>query len=244
MSTHLRTEREQLAELKRLGFVRSLWVSWGAASLVVLVALLAVVGPVVLRLPRQIFQDVTGKDFATLVFAVGGFVVTFHQWRAARREASLERFYDRLDRVNHHLRDCEAARSVLRPDFANREFYERAFLAFTELDNLEYAIEKFRAGYMSTRNAHRAADTFRSRCAGSAEFQWFAYRCVHDYGYSDTTRRVVDSVLEDLPSSVRADYRSSLAPVGQSVRSPVSAHSVPDAAITMSVPARTRELVR
>jgi hypothetical protein len=93
---------------------------------------------------------------AVAVVALGTVGVAHQHRRAARHEASLDKLYERLALANDRLeRVSDTARSIY---------------IFTELDNLEYVIEKYKLGYIipTTRRAPsrpsaRVARTARSR---------------------------------------------------------------------------------
>jgi hypothetical protein len=130
------------------------------------------------------------------------------QWRAARQEASLERYFDRLEVPNQ--RWCEYYQHVIellaeapretpgwqeQVDDALEQLYR--FYCFAELDNFEYAIRKYRIGYMSDDLAQRAAETFHSRCAGSVEFWHAADASLEGCGYSADFVAIVRRILDD-----------------------------------------------
>ena len=123
---------------------------------------------------------------ATALFALGAFIVGYHQWRAARRESSMDQYYSRLHIANQQLAVLEGVRPL--------DMY-----VFSELDNLEYVIEKYRLGYMDARQALRGLETFQRRLYGlkGSEFAAFAEVTVARSGYNATTRRVVQQVVAD-----------------------------------------------
>lgn len=126
-----------------------------------------------------------GATVAAAVLALGAFIVGYHQWRAARRETSMDRFYDRLDIANRRLATLEGI----------DPFH---MYVFSELDNLEYVIEKYRLGYMSPEQALRGLRTFQSRIKGSngQEFAEFAEETLDKSAYSPNTCHVVKTVIE------------------------------------------------
>jgi hypothetical protein len=74
------------------------------------------------------------------------------------------------------------------------EKYEQDMYVFTELDNLEYALEKYRLGYMTLNHANRALRTFRSRCL-SPLFRESVLACVRTSGYAPHAEEVVEAAL-------------------------------------------------
>ena len=70
---------------------------------------------------------------------------------------------------------------------------------YRELDNLEYAIAKYKLGYMSPENALRSLRTFRVRCNSSPEFRELALMCaMANEGYDSITQEVVKKVCQEL----------------------------------------------
>jgi hypothetical protein len=62
---------------------------------------------------------------------------------------------------------------------------------YLELDSLEYAIGKYRIGYMNSEDAYRSLNTFRQRCLTSSEFCELVSEYVRNYAYDRETRSVV-----------------------------------------------------
>lgn len=145
---------------------------------------------------------------ALVVFCFG-----LYQWRYIRTEISMDKFYERLDRANQKVDSFQAARTLVThlysvstvtavkenaplPDYVlDREEYEKDRYVYTELDNLEYVIEKYSIGFMSTQNAYRGVQCFSSRCF-SIDFSKRALRLVKLAGYNDNTIGVVEIIVE------------------------------------------------
>ena len=144
---------------------------------------------------------------ANLLGPIGGWAVALtaavlgvQQWRAARNEISLDRFYERLGVTNRHLDDYEKSREFAGPwrdDTGQRsvyseENYERSMYVYRELDNLEYAITKYKIGFMSSPTAFRALNTFKARCEASLIFCRIVENCAdRASGYDYATKDVV-----------------------------------------------------
>jgi hypothetical protein len=161
----------QLAQL--YGFaqpwhVRFHWLSF-LLTLLVLLVLAVVVG-------WRLYDFDELKDRLALVpgaLAIAGAWSAYTQWRAARRETSLEKFYDRLKSTNDQLArfPCAIAmqwRYELDENWCLKKVdeaqWQKEMYVFTEIDNLEYAVEKYWIGFMSRESATRAAHTFLVRC--------------------------------------------------------------------------------
>lgn len=123
------------------------------------------------------------------IFGAAVLIGSFFEWRSSRHEASLDKFYDRLCIVNESrekiwLEDEEQSELwTLRPVEGSAWSVERysadtqgrrigkgrphvdpmQMYVWRELDNLEYLLERYRLGYLSTRLAFRGVATFASR---------------------------------------------------------------------------------
>ncbi len=162
---------------------------------------------------QQLFQ------VATIVAAITTTGLAAFQWRAARHETSFDKYYDRLERANTsfnvhsvHLKKDEPADpsgDLSKHPIARHNF---TMFVFAELDNLEYALEKFKLGYIRRELVERAIRTFSSRCVENQSFReectvWIGTDADNEgraKGYHDTTRdavrRIVTSLDTDRPS--------------------------------------------
>lgn len=74
---------------------------------------------------------------------------------------------------------------------------------YLELDNLEYAVEKYKLGYMSARQALRCLKTFQVRCK-SPDFLELAQHCATiNEGYTSDIIEVVKRIYNQQVTSVR-----------------------------------------
>jgi hypothetical protein len=142
-------------------------------------------------------QTVKWTDVSQVASGIAAFLVLFWQWRRARQEASLEKFYDRLDMANKRMV------AVVEQELAQKDPRHQSPLVgvsifgmwvFAELDNLEYAIEKYRLGYMSGENFDRAVATFESRCKYLPGFGAEASDACAS-GYQEHTAKAIKAVL-------------------------------------------------
>ena len=146
-------------------------------------------------------------DVITAVIALGALGLGFHQWCASRNEISLDRFYDRLEVTNRILDERKEVRSFAGPwhsvegsknQHDEDVIYHTSMYVYRELDNLEYAIAKYKLGYMSPENALRSLRTFRGRCNSSPEFRVLALMCAKaNEGYDSITQEVVKKVCQE-----------------------------------------------
>ncbi|MDP9375676.1 MAG: hypothetical protein M3Q65_25150 [Chloroflexota bacterium] len=159
-------------------------------------------------LSRLSITGVTGTQLATALIAFAGLGLGYQQWRAARHEISLDKYYERLNLANQRLNDWTAARAlyyrneILQPEAeqdAQKAEHERFMYVCVELDNLEYAVQKYRNGFMSAELAHRALQTFRERCAQSEFRRYVKNRLVSDKypDYTEETFGIAKQVCEE-----------------------------------------------
>ena len=187
--------KNRRAELEFYGFPRTFWVRFGPRVTILIITISSLALGIVTQLLNK---GISGPQVSTAVATLGAFAFAYKQWRAAREEISLDKFYDRLDRANRILNDCKSARELMNPDWLNEgssPSYEHSMYIFMELDNLEYAIEKYSLGYMSSVNAYRALSTFRSRCEKASKFREHVLACARNFGYNQVTVNVVERVL-------------------------------------------------
>ena len=193
----VRSTREAERDLESNGFTRTFgarykaWITLGAVIAIITVSITA-----------QCLFSVLEPNMAVVLITIGGLVLACQQWLDARREESLEKFYERLEVTNQLLDSWKAARRFAGPwPSTNRlhkkdaeQEYQCARYVYRELDNLEYAVEKYRLGYMKAEHAHRCLRTFYARCQ-YPEFRKLALQCVKDnYGYSCNISKVVEQV--------------------------------------------------
>lgn len=141
-----------------------------------------------------------GSRASTIVLTLGALLLGYQQWRAARNELSMERYYERLDLADRRLDNWPSARDMVKhfwPTAIDQASYECSMYVYVELDNLEYVIEKYKLGYISPEQALRGLRTFQSRCI-STEFRELAQEYVKLAGYQSTTEEIVNNVCKDL----------------------------------------------
>ena len=202
-----RNAKEELAEG---GFIQDGAVRFLAWQWILLVGVVMIAAGFALnRWATTVFgAGITGGNLVTALFALLAAIVGYRQWQASRQETSLDRFYDRLKLTNDRLNEWAAARMMLNGQTIiakdeeespeAKQEWRRMMYVFIELDNLEYAIEKYRIGYMRPELARRALRTFRLRCTNE-DFRTRArdrVRNTADLEYTTTTRDVVERVCE------------------------------------------------
>lgn len=151
-----------------------------------MVFLLAVTGTVLATLGQG--TDTVARAVTTTMTFVA-LSVAIWQWRNVRHENAIDTFYERLHLSNqmrlsaaeaaYAIKDAEAQLADEQPKHlfvldGSASYCELAvnFYVYTELDNLEYAVHKYRHGYISHDMANRALHNFqaRFRMPGFAEY--------------------------------------------------------------------------
>ncbi len=126
----------------------------------------------------------------TAILSLGVATIAYRQWRGARHEISIDKYYDRLETANKRLE----ALDIDKP--AAEDMH-----VFAELDKLEYVIVKYEYGYISPVLALRAVKNFRGLCIDRKGFSDKALYWVHQASYREITRTVVKTVCEDCQSA-------------------------------------------
>jgi hypothetical protein len=137
-----------------------------------------------------------GAKVLAAVCASGIFLVGYFQWHAARREQSLERFYDRIKEATQPISDYEMER--WKNDPLERKIHLLNMRVFFQLDNLEYILEKYRRGYVDWDVVDRAVRTFRAECKDKS----FTMRLLDWIGRTDEEQQA-----EGTPKYVRSAAR-------------------------------------
>lgn len=214
--TSLAAVRAAKAELKCYGFRQGLGARLVPALMLIIAGALVLLYlfPLVAA-PSFIQGNVDTAKIATAILAIAGLVSGFQQWRAARRETSLDKYYERLKLANERLNEWPCARALLANQILDDEAqesprakadHERHMYMHVELDNLEYAIQKYQIGYMAPEVALRALRTFRNRC-GYSVFRDLVNTRLSDPrsdDYTDLTKQVVAAVMRDF--GVEVEY--------------------------------------
>ncbi len=140
------TKFQAREHLEEYGFLRSASARYKG---VLTVFAIAAVAPVVLYVASKIFNGLAGpvQGAVTGWIALGALFLGVQQWRAARNETSLDKFYDKLEVTNRRLDDCPSARDFAGPwlklgegneltESDDCDSYERTMHVYRELDNL------------------------------------------------------------------------------------------------------------
>lgn len=194
------------AEVEYYGFKRSFAARYGAWLFIgIIIITILIVNIIGQNLP--VHESV--PDIITGIVATGALILGYQQWRAARNEQSLEKFYERLELTNQKFESWPGARELLgkypiiegSENESEEVLFQRAMYTFRELDNLEYAMAKYKLGYMSSEYALRSLKIFQHRCDSPA-FRELALRCcTTDTAYQSETVKVVKKICSTTFSS-------------------------------------------
>ena len=193
------------AEVESYGFTRSFSSRYGAWVFIgVIIIAILIVGINAQYIPAH--QSVS--NIITGIVATGAIILGYQQWRAARNEQSLEKFYERLEVTNQKFESWPGARELLGnyPINAGSEnereevLFQRVQYTFRELDNLEYALAKYNLGYMSSELALRSLRIFQHRCDTPMFRELALLCCTRDAAYHAGTVEVVKRVCSQFSS--------------------------------------------
>jgi hypothetical protein len=219
-------------ELNEAGIWRSPAQHYAGHLVIVLlvVVLLAAIGVVSHWYPQVFASEgiISVSELTTGIIGFGALLLGLQQFRLARNEVSLDTFYDRLDVTNRRLEACEHPRPLVdcwdEDDRDDDRTFARKMYVYREIDNLDYAIAKYRIGFMSPDNAHRALRTFRSRCDPSRDFCKIALNALGDAtGYDCQTVNAVFHMCtgstpvrcEDLKEALESVKMGSFTPLSE-----------------------------
>jgi hypothetical protein len=150
-----------------------------------------------------------GTDVATAIAALVAFAFGYQQWRSARHEKAMEDFYSRLTLANQKREGAKLVSLLLKHPWELKgvngdplflrgyKDHQWSMYVYSELDNLEYVVEKYYLGYMKPRHALRGLRTFYERCLRQC-FRDRALQCVRFMGYNESTIKVVEQVCDDI----------------------------------------------
>jgi hypothetical protein len=126
----------------------------------------------------------------TAILSLAIAIIAYRQWRGARHEISIDKYYDRLETANKRLEVLETEKPTAED-----------MHVFAELDKLEYVIVKYEYGYISPLLVLRALKNFHGLCIDRNGFSEKASHWVHQASYREITRRVTRAVCEECQSS-------------------------------------------
>ena len=134
------------------------------------------------------------------ILTVGALGFGVWQWRLATAEKSLDTLYARIDLANQRRLDAQG-RLRESGERRGRELSEDEgdlffdYFVFTEIDNLEYATQKYVLGLLRPAVADRAVTLFEERCRKD-DFRERAKELVKEGTYFDLTRKLVPKIAD------------------------------------------------
>ena len=160
------------------------------------------------------------------IVAAGLLIGGYFEWTLARREASLDKFYERLCIANDSNEKLNAA-ELTKGDVVSLKNTTLQLYVYREIDNLEYVLQRYRHGFLDPVLAARGVATFASRLK-VPDFVT-ALRLLGDLsdkaGYLHTTGALVRALL------LKAAPQQSPTRVGVSVATAAPASPNPDAPV-------------
>lgn len=168
--------------LEQYGFPRKSAIKEIAA----IVLFLAIVSLVIWLVVRRFgFERVAWSQAFSAILSLAVAIIAYRQWRAARHEISIDKYYDRLEVANKRLEALDTDKPTADD-----------MHVFAELDKLEYVIAKYEYGYMSPVLALRALNNFKGICMDRRGFRGRASEWVNKASYRPITRLIVNKVCE------------------------------------------------
>ena len=188
------------------------WFTYGVPVLIVF-AVLSIL--IVLNRAQSAPPSPSGPtDFLNLfspIVTFGLLLAGLWQWRTARREMSMDQYYERLNIANQWWKSSPSARKLMGGFATDSEDPDMTMYVCLEIDNLEYVIEKYRIGYVDDEQACRGLKAFEIRCLASAEFRQIARRRVHLGDYTPRTAKVVCRVCDEVTNLIEHHRASQFA---------------------------------
>jgi len=123
---------------------------------------------------------------ATLIFGV-------FQWRAALEKDALEKYQAEIKEANEKKLQWESIPRFMERHYPDRR--EHCFYVYQQLDNLEFALERYLRGFTSAYTASRAVFTFESKCR-VPRFRELAAVLIKQGSYSAPVRKVAATVFD------------------------------------------------
>jgi hypothetical protein len=203
---HLNSAWKQRALLKKYGLHQPLWKHPLLPAITVWMLFAALFSALLWSYNPERDKP---ADFATLLAGMLVLVFGYYQWRSSRYEKSMEDFYDRLNLANCKREGADLVSRILghpweltktdeaSPVLSGYEEHQWSMYVYSELDNLEYVVERYRLGYMQPRHALRGLRTFYQRCV-RPPFRNCALKCARCMAYNESTIHVVKRVCADI----------------------------------------------
>jgi len=186
------------AQLKAYGVSRGIGVRRRPWLFVLLIGFLAVLSGFLYEKFRSTASAMDGSKVATAVVALGALILGYQQWRYMRFETSIEKFFEKLETINKRLVESDTLRDLL-DAVDEKANYQQSMYVFAEIDNLDYVMQKYQYGFMSSEQALRGVRTFRARCV-HRKFRDRAAGCLEVGGYGNEIKEVFRRICDQIDS--------------------------------------------
>jgi hypothetical protein len=203
--THPTSEADAKALLERLGCRLAPRTRAEGAHLIAFAALSVVLLALAVWAAPRLTRRNVNVDLGSLILSLT-LLLALYQWRAASQREALENeqkatqaYESEVAAMNKAATESATVREMMRALYPQLPVeptpnYERVQYVYLELDNLEYALERYTQGFASAYTTARAVMTFESRCT-TDEFRQRAKQQVIIGSYSPVVRCVVQAIL-------------------------------------------------
>lgn len=192
-------------------------------------AILAVIGVAVWVEAKDDPLLSAASPLATMGLLIAG----LSQWRGARQEISMDKYYERLNISNQWWKSSPSVQKAMAGFARDSEDPDMTMYVCLEIDNLEYVIEKYRIGHVDDEQACRGLRAFQVRCLSSPEFRAIARRRVHIGDYTPRAASVVCKVCDEVDNLIE-HHRASEFASGSCPSSQMHLHIAAAAAIQVT----------
>jgi hypothetical protein len=157
-------------------------------SVTILILFLLIAIFVDVHFARRNIQLNLGQRILTL-----GLLLAVFQWHSALEQDAMQRYESESAGANA-AESSESVAHMLGPILypgSTPEAHTNVRYVYVQLDNLEYALERYEHGFASPYTTMRAVTAFARHCQLSHEFRDVSRRQVFAASYSETVRKVV-----------------------------------------------------
>jgi hypothetical protein len=134
------------------------------------------------------------------VLTAAGLVLTASQWHASLEQEAMKKYESEIATANK-AEEPASVRKMMSRLYAGAQTdgdFEKIEYVYVELDNLEFALERYRLGFASAYTTSRAVMTFLNRCE-TPEFRTLAWQQVRLASYTPVVVEAVRRMLLRFP---------------------------------------------
>jgi hypothetical protein len=148
---------------------------------------------------RELSSAALRVDVGNVIVAAA-LLLGIYQWRMSLEKDALEKFQAEIREANEAKSKWLGVREMmvqhyLPGDQTSEREYEKSLYVYQQLDNLEFALERYLQGFTSAYTAFRSVITFQDKCC-APEFHARAAQLFRKGSYSPPVRNVICYVLE------------------------------------------------